>query len=305
MDACLRLFTQTGTLGNHLDEFAGHGDFALGLLREGDTDGIANTLGQQGADAYSTLDASVFAFASLCHAKMQRIMHVFLVHGGHKQTNRFHHDHRVGGLDTDDDIVELLSLEDAEELHATFNDTFRGVAIARHDAVAQRTVVHTDTDGRMMFLADLDEGKKFFLDLLQFFGIFRIGIFQMLERPSGVDVIAGIDAHLLTIEGSDIRCVGREMDIGHQWLRIAVGLELGGDMLHILGLTGALGRETYQFTTGIDDTFGLCHTGDGVVGIGGGHRLDADRIVASNANVAHTGFGGLSSLITHIGINWS
>ena len=56
-----------------------------------------------------------------------------------------------------------------------------------------------------------------------------------------------------------------------QRLGVTVSLQLGRDVFHILRLSGALSRETYQFATGIDDTFGLCHTGGGIVGVGGGH----------------------------------
>ena len=171
------------------------------------------------------------------------------------------------------------------------DDAFGGVPIARHDAVAEGTVVHTDTYGCVMCLTDVDEGDEFFLNLLQLVGIFLVGIFQMFEGTAGIYIVARIDAYFLTIEGGDISGVGREMDICHQWLGIAVGLQLGRDMLHILCLTGALGGETYQFASGIDDALGLCHTGGSVVGIGGGHRLDADGVVAANADITHTGFG--------------
>ena len=156
-----------------------------------------------------------------------------------------------------------------------------------------------------MFLADLYKGDELLLNLLQFVGIFLVGVFQMLEGAAWVYIVARIDAHLLTIEGSDIGCMGGEMDIGHQWLGIAVSLQLGRDILHVLCLTGSLCRETHQFATSIDDALGLSHTGSGIVGIGGSHRLDADGVAASNADVAHMCFCRASSLITHGRISWS
>ena len=57
-------------------------------------------------------------------------------------------------------------------------------------------MVHADTDGGVMCLANLDEGDEFLLNLLQFLGIFLIGVFQMLEGASWVDIVARIDTHL-------------------------------------------------------------------------------------------------------------
>ena len=226
-------------------------------------------------------------------------MHILLVHGGYQQTDGCHHHDRVRSFDRDDDVVEVFPLKNTQELHATLDDAFRCVAIARHDAVAQGTVVHADTDGCVVFLADLDKGKQFLLDLLQLVGIFLVGIFQMFESTSRVDIVAGIDAHLLTILGGDIGRMSREVDVGHQWLGVTVSLELGGDVLHVLCLTCALCGEAYQFPSGIDDAFGLCHTGGGIVGVGGGHRLDADGVIASYADITHTGLACFSSTIYH------
>ena len=93
----------------------------------------------------------------------------------------------------------------------------------------------------------------------------------MFESTSWVDIVAWIDTHLLTIKGCNVGRMGGKMHISHQRLGVTVSLQLGRDVFHILRLSGALSRETYQFATGIDDTFGLCHTGGGIVGVGGGH----------------------------------
>ena len=85
--------------------------------------------------------------------------------------------------------------------------------------------------------------------------------------------------------------MGREVHVGYEWRRIAIGLQLGRDILHVLGLTDALGSKTYQFAAGIDDALGLSHTALGVIRIYRSHRLDADGIRAANANLADTGFG--------------
>ena len=154
----------------------------------------------------------------------------------------------------------------------------------------------------MMLLTDIQEGHELLLDLLQLGRILLIGILQMLERTPWIDIVAWVDTHLLAVKGCHIGRMGREMYIGHKRCRIAVGLQLGRDILHILGLTNALGSKAYKLATGIDDTLGLSHTALGIIRIYRSHRLDTDRIMSTNADIADTGFSGLSSLIH---LSWS
>ena len=62
-------------------------------------------------------------------------MHVRLVHLADEKTHGANHDDRIGSLDGDNHVVELLLLADTQKLHAALNDALRRVAIARHDAV--------------------------------------------------------------------------------------------------------------------------------------------------------------------------
>ena len=101
------------TLLDGIDDFASHWNLELRVFTEAHANGVANALGEQSANAYSTLDATVFTLASLSHTEMQRIVHVFAIHRLNKQAHALHHDHRVRGLDRDNHIVELLALEDA------------------------------------------------------------------------------------------------------------------------------------------------------------------------------------------------
>ena len=137
LDAGLGLGTQSSTLFNHVDQLTGYGNLALRLFGERHADGVANTLRQQGADTYGTLDAPVFALASLCDTQMQGIVHILLVHGLDKQTYGGNHDHSIRGFDADNDIVKLFALKNTEELHTALDNTLGGVTIARHDAVGE------------------------------------------------------------------------------------------------------------------------------------------------------------------------
>ena len=222
-------------------------------------------------------------------------MHVLSIHRLDEQADGGDHHDRVGGLDGDDDIVELLAPEDPQKLHTALDDALRGVAIARHDAVGERAVVHADAHGGVVLLAGVDEGHQLGLDLPQLGGILIVGVFQMLERAPWVDVVAGIDTHLLAVEGSHVGGMGGEVDVGHQRLVIAVGLQTSGDVLHVLRLTGALGGEAHQFAAGIDDALGLTDAALCIIGIHGGHRLDADGVVAADADRAYAGYTANSS----------
>ena len=154
-------------------------------------------------------------------------MHVLLVHRLDQQTYRLYHDHRVGGLDADDDIAELLTLEDAKKLHAALHNACGGVAIARHDAVGQGTVVDAYANSRMVLLAYINKRYELACYLVQLGGILLVGIFQVLEGTPGVDVVAGVDTHLLTVLGSHVGHMGCEVHIGHQRRLIAVSLQTG------------------------------------------------------------------------------
>ena len=147
----------------------------------------------------------------------------------------------------------------------------------------------------MVFLTYINKRYELRLYLLQFFGIFLVSIFQMLESTTGINIVARVDAYLLAILCSHISGVSSKVDIGYERRIVSVSLQTGRDMLHILCLPGALRGETNQFTTGIDDTLGLRHAGLGIIGIGSGHRLDTDRIVTTYSDIAHMGHTANSS----------
>ena len=152
-------------------------------------------------------------------------------------------------------------------------------------------MVHADTHGRVVLLTDVEEGHELLLNLLEFCSILFVGIFEVFERTPWVHIVAGVDAHLLTIKGRHVSSMSREVDIGHERRRIAVSLQTGRDILHVLCLTNTLGSEAHQFTTSIDDSLGLGYTTLGIVGINGGHRLDTDGVTTANTDISHTGFG--------------
>ena len=133
----------------------------------------------------------------------------------------------------------------------------------------------------MVLLADVEERYETLLNLLEFVSILFISIFLLDELAGRIHVVARIYAHFLTIESSHVGNVRIEMNIGNEWSLIAVGTDAGIDVLHILCLAGTLCGEAHQFATSLDDFLCLTDASLSIIGIGGGHRLDADRVIAT------------------------
>ena len=275
------------SLADIFHQMSGHGDFGFRFLAQRHTDGVADAIGQQCADAHGTLYPAVLALAGLGHAQVQRIVHALALHRGHQQAHRLHHHHRVAGLDGDDHVVEVFSSADAQKLHAALHDSLRRVAIAAHDAVGERPVVHADAYGGAMLAADVEKRHQLSFYLLQFTGIFLIGIFQLFELPCRVNIVAGIDSHLLGIEGGHVGHMRIEMHVGHQGCGISPLPQQCIDVLQVLRLAHALCGEAHIFASCLDDAYGLLHAALGIVGRSGGHRLHPDGMFAAQRSVAH------------------
>ena len=238
-------------LADILYEMFSHRNFCLRLLAQAHAYGVANAVGEQCSNAHGTLYASVLALTGFGHAEVEGIVHVGLVHLADEQTHGAHHDHGVAGLYAYDHVVKLLTLADAQKLHAALNNAFGRVAITRHYAVRERPVVHAYAHGRVVFAADVEEGHEALLQLFQLLGILGIGIFDMLERACRVHIVARVHAHLLCIESSDVSHARVEMDVGHERCHEAVGTQLRVDVLKVLSLAGALRGETHQFASSL------------------------------------------------------
>ena len=88
-------------------------------------------------------------------------------------------------------------------------------------------MIHTDADGSMMLLADVEERYEAILNLLKFVGILLVGIFLLDELAGRIHVVARIYAHFFTIESSHVGNVRIEMNIGYERSLIAVGTDAG------------------------------------------------------------------------------
>ena len=121
----------------------------------------------------------------------------------------------------------------------------------------------------------------------------------MAECSCRVNIVAWIDAHLFTILRSHIGHTGVEVYVGHEWCHDALLLQCPGNIAHILGLTGALRGQSDEFATGSNDALRLTDAGLRIIGVGCGHRLYANGVIATNGNGSHVGNSSLSTLIAH------
>ena len=83
LDGC-RL-PQLGTFIHEAHQFACYGNLAFGFFRERHSDGITQSLGEQGTYAHGTSHASVLSLASLGDSQVQGEVHVLAVHRFHKK----------------------------------------------------------------------------------------------------------------------------------------------------------------------------------------------------------------------------
>ena len=84
----------------------------------------------------------------------------------------------------------------------------------------------------------------------------------------------------------------QKMDVGHQRNTASAPVEFGADGAEVFGLAAALRRQAYDFAAGGGDPFGLRDRSGGVVRVGIGHRLDTDRVVASDSGVSYLNGNG-------------
>ena len=278
-----------------LQQGVGHGNLVLRRLAEADTYGVANAIYEQGSNSHSALQTTVLSLAGFCHPEVQREGHPFGIHRFAEQAHRFNHHYGVRCLDADDDIIKVLAHTYAKELHTRFYDAFGGVAISAHDTVAQGAVVHSDAYGGAIFTTDVQEGYEPVFDLLQFGGIFLVGILQILELPRCIDIVAGVDAHFLTIARRDVGHGGVEVHVGHEGHVTASSPHAFADNPHVLGFAHSLRRQPHQLAASSGNRQDLLHTPVGVHRTRRAHRLHPHGILSSDADIANAHFVGESS----------
>ena len=228
---------------------------------------------------------------------MKRECHALALHRIDQQADAPHHHHRVAGLDGYHHIREPLADANPQELHATLHDAFGRVAVTAHDAVRERPVVHPDTDGRVVCAANIQERHKARFQPLQLPGILLVGVFQMLERASRVNVVPRVDAHLLGIECRHLGHARIEMHIGHQRHSAPGSAHPRIDVAQVLRLAHPLRGQPDVFPARPGDAQRLGHARLGVQRGRVCHALQPNGILPSQRCATDLHFHGLPAAV--------
>ena len=88
-------------------------------------------------------------------------------------------------------------------------------------------MVDANANRSMVLFADINKWYELILYLLQLSSIFLIGIFQMLEGTSRVNIVAWVYTYLLTVLCCYVSHMGRKVNVCHYWLEITIGFQTG------------------------------------------------------------------------------
>jgi hypothetical protein len=285
----IRAFPQGHRFG---DEGLGDRDFVDAVFGEGDADGVAESVEEETADADGAFDAAVFAVARFGDAEVERVVHVFLRHALHEQAVGLDHDLGIRGLHREHDLLVGVRLGDAEELEGALDHTERRVAVAVHDAVAQRAVIGADAEGAAEGFGAEDERSERVVEALEFDVVVGIRVLADGEFLF-VGVVARIDADFFHVLDGLHRGGGEEMDVGDERnVAKAGGGKLLADGFEALR-GGDVGRgDADDFTAHFCESDGLFDGGGDVLRVARGHRLHADGMRAADADGADHDFMG-------------
>ena len=184
--------------------------------------------------------------------------------------------------------MEIVLAGDAGELQRALDHAERRVAVAVHDAVAQRAVVRADAQGAAEALGLQHERGELLLDALQLLGVRVVGVFLDGELL-GVGVVAGVHADLLDPLHGLHRGLGLEVDVGHDRHLAALGAELADDVLQIGRILHRGGGDAHDLAADGHEIQRLPHRGGGVHGVAGDHGLLHDRLCATDDDTAVRG----------------
>ena len=132
----------------------GDADFQHGTPRDGDADGVADSLVQQDADADGRFDGGVDQGPRLRDAEVERVIAL----SGHRAIG-FDHGRHIGRFQGQLDIPEIHRLEKVKAPQGALHQRIRrGPAVLLQQILFQGTCVDPDPDGRIPRLGRPDNG---------------------------------------------------------------------------------------------------------------------------------------------------
>lgn len=269
-----------------------------GVFRQGDTNRVADAVSEQGADADGALDAAIFAIARLGDAEVDRVVPVAAqrIEMSNEQAIGLDHDLGIAGLHREEEIVEIMCPGDAGKLQCALHHAVWCIAMAVHDAVAERAMIRADAHGSVQRFALLHEGHELLLHVGDFLGVFGVGVFLHRELLF-VGIVAGIDAHFFHPLHGLHGGVGFKMDVGDERDITARRADAIADVLEVLGDHSCLGRDTDDLTADGGEFESFFDAGFCITRVAGEHRLHTDGIPAADADIADHADAGFAALV--------
>ena len=146
-------------------------------------------------------------------------------------------------------------------------------------------MISTDAHSAAQLFATKYYRGKGFVQPFEFFGVSGIGIFEDGEFLF-VRIVAWIDTYFLDVESGLHRSGGEEVNVSDQWHVTFGGAELFRDFAERLG-GGFVGcGDTDDLAARFSEGKSLRDGSIDVLRVSRRHRLDADRIVATDGDVA-------------------
>ena len=191
------------------------------------------------------------------------------------RVRRFHREH---------DVVIVLRLADIEKLEGALDHALRRVAEAIHDPIGERAVIRPDSHRDAVLATAQHERPEALRHALELGGVLHVVVLPHLELLL-VGVIARVDPDLLDDLGRDHRGVRREVYVGDERHTHALGRERLLDLPQILGVANRGRRESHDLAARAGKRGDLGDRRRGVHRVGIRHRLDADRMIATDGDV--------------------
>ena len=139
-----------------------HWNFMRAVLRQRNTDRVANSIRQERADSNCALDSRVFTFAGFGHAEMNRIIPIwpFLIQSRNEQPIRRDHYFRVRRFHREDERVIIEIARNPREFERALHHAKGRVTVTIQNTIGKRAVIGADAHGDAALLAKIHKWRE-------------------------------------------------------------------------------------------------------------------------------------------------
>jgi hypothetical protein len=263
-------------------------DFVDRVFCQRDANRVANPLCQQRTDPYRALDTRVHPVPRFRDAQVQRVVHALLVHALDHQAVGGEHNRHAARLERNYQVLEPVRLADTDILHRRFDHSDGRIAVHDLDAFGEAAVIDADAHRQPALLARFNHGQKRLLNRFQFLLNLSGAIVYAVRVRLAEHEQPWVDAHLVDMLGAfegDVHAL--MVDIGDEGdMPVAASPQFAADFAEILRLAQVGRSNAHDFAARFVELDNLRDRRFGVHRLGGDHRLDADGVVAADADVA-------------------